>query len=245
MKTIDEIKEEIVNSVCALMNHTEGEGLFVWNVGMRGGEIDYFTSATSDDYIALSGDVLEEQLEDAAVRENWTRSDYSRWIDCVLDVPTLEEVQNLTRTPAECRDFQELEALAENADWVNMSLADSHDAIMEMLHRGIDLLDWNLDTVERNCASLDNLAKNADGEVSAMFCNLEDGGPCSREEASELFIRTGGFDIRGLKFGTRYNTDGALVLSWIESAMQLPEPTWSESQDDWYEDSWDLKNIVK
>lgn len=247
MKTIDEIKEAITNSIWALLERTECEGLGSFEICMSNGEIDWYSDVNSPSgaRVVVSGDVLENQFEGADIRENWTREDVRRWMDCVVKTDALIELQDMTLTLDDCKTFEDVEKVAEHTEWLDMSEEDRHVRMMAVLKCAIALLDWNLDTAVLNCEKLNKLARYDYAEIYAMFEDSEQGGPLPREKADMFNLHVGGLNLCGNKYGTKYNDDGAVVLGWIAEALKLPPAAYQEYQDGWYEDDWKLSEIEK
>lgn len=245
MKTAAELKDAITNSVWELMKRTECVDLENWEIRLLGSEVDYFSEATPGGHVIFDGDAIVVQFEGADVHEVWQVEDVRRWVDNVVDCVTLTELQKRTLTLADCVVFEDVEAVAENTAWFDMGEEECHVQLIGLLQKGIELLDWTLDSAVLNCARLDAIARYDCAGVSAVFFDSQEGGPLPREDSDMFSIRVEGLDLCGLKYGTKYNTDGALILDRIASALGLPVSEHREYQDGWYEDEWMLEDIEK
>lgn len=181
----------------------------------------------------------------ADVEEYSDRESIEAWVGAVFSPSGLQEIGLKLLDIGETENIAELQEIAESTKWWELSDEEAHKRMIEMLKHGISLLTWNLDTVQKNCIELNEIAEYDHGEISAMFFDSLEGGPLARKESDMFSIRVDGLDLCGLKYGTKYNDDGALVLDWVAGALGLPEPAWREYQDGWREDSWNLADIEK
>lgn len=82
-----EIIEAVANCLCDLVEKCGTENLYHYNICLYRGEVDWWTDVGKPRGALelLSGEYMDNQLDDEEIRANWDSEDFRKWVHCILD----------------------------------------------------------------------------------------------------------------------------------------------------------------
>lgn len=88
-----EIIEAVANLLCDLVEKKGLENLYYYNICLYRGEVDYWTDVDKPRgaLVLLSGEYMDNQLDDEEIRANWDSEDFRKWVHCIVDEDSVRE----------------------------------------------------------------------------------------------------------------------------------------------------------